>query len=258
MKYKVKQLTKLPKPFKIIKNPPKNIYYIGDLNLLKKPMISIIGSRRPRNYTRDLTTYLANKLSQRGIVIVSGGAIGVDTIAHSNSYPNTIAVMANSLDIYYPAINRKLFDNIYQNSLALSEYQENYRARPYSFVLRNRLVVSLGECLIVTEADENSGSLTSIKYALEQGKKIFVFPHRVKESIGTQKLIQSGQVEVIYDIDHFIDKFNTTKLDKQDEILSFCSTNPSLNSALKIYGDKIYEYELDGKIIIKDLKVYLL
>ncbi len=85
---------------------------------------------------------------------------------------NTIAVVANGLDIKYPpSINSKLIESIEKDGLMLSSYEDGFKARNYTFVQRNEIVVSLGEILIVTQADEKSGTLTSINYALEMGKK---------------------------------------------------------------------------------------
>jgi len=256
MKFDIKKLDFVPKSLQNIDKPPKNLYYVGNKSLLNNKMISIVGTRRPSNYTKEFTMRLAKALSNLGIFIVSGGAMGVDAIAHKAAFPNTISVLANSLDFFYPAINQKLLSDIYKNSLALSEYEKDFKARPYTFVHRNRIVVGLGECLIITEADENSGSLQSAKFAIEQGKKIYVLPHRLGESIGTQKLLEENLAEPIYDISTFISQFGTI-IDKDDELLNFCSTTPSLDKALEAFGSKIYEYELEGKIYIKNLKVYV-
>jgi len=256
MKFNIKKLSKIPKRLQKICEPPSSLYYVGDLSLLQNRLVSIVGTRRPSSYTKEFTAKLAKGLAKVGVTIVSGGAMGVDAIAHSNAFPNTIAILANSLDFFYPAVNQKLLTKIYQNSLALSEYEKDFKARPYTFVHRNRLVVGLGECLIVTEADENSGSLKSVEFALKEGKDIYVLPHRINESLGTQKLLEEGLAKPIYDLNTFISQFGTI-IETQDEILEFCSKNPSLDEALSIYGTKIYEYELEGKIQIKNLKVYL-
>ena len=262
----IKKLDKIPNQLLSIvlsiENPPNELYYVGNLELLRKRMISIVGTRRPMNYTKEITAKLAKELSKRDICIVSGGAMGVDAIAHKNAYPNTIAVMANSLEYFYPKINENMLKNIYQNSLAISEYEKDFKARPYTFVHRNRLVVGLGEALIVTEADENSGSLKSVEFAMQQGKKIYILSHRIGESLGTQNLINKYEnLEIIYDISTFISQFENsitpTKNDNSDEILKFCANNPSYEEALKKFGSKIYEYELEGKIEIKNLKVFV-
>jgi len=255
MKFKINKFDNIPLKLQNLSTPVKNLYYVGNASLLDKKIISIVGTRRPSNYTKELTAKLASGLSKLGVFIASGGAMGVDAIAHQNAFPKTIAVLANSLDFFYPAVNQKLLSNIYKDSLAISEYEKDFKARPYTFVHRNRLVVALGEALIVTEADENSGSLRSVEFALEMGKKIYVLPHRLGESKGTQKLLQQGLAEPILDLDTFFSQFGTI-IEKEDEVLRFCSKTPSLDEALTLFGSKIYEYELEGKLIIKNLKVY--
>ncbi len=258
MQYNIKKFKDIPKQLKNIKTPPKSMYYIGDTSFLDKRLISIVGTRRPNSYTKDMTYKLSHGLSEVGACVVSGGAMGVDAIAHQGAYPNTISILANSLDFFYPAINEKLLSNIYKNSLALSEYEKDYKARIYSFVQRNRLVVGLSEALIVTQADENSGSMRSVEFALQEGKKIYVLPHRIGESKGTQKLIEEGKAEIIYNISTFISQFgNIIKSNNKDKFLEYFSSSPSLDDALKKYGSKVYEYELEGKIIIKNLRIYV-
>lgn len=240
--------------FETLKERPKDIYFKGNISLLSKPKVSIVGTRHPISYTKFLCLKLGNALKKRGVCIVSGGAMGVDALAHKSSFPNTIGVMANSLDIIYPKVNSSLIKSMEDNSLLLSEYHKNTKATRYSFVLRNRLVVALGEVLIVAQADLNSGSMRSVELALKQGKKIYVFPHRLNDSLGTNHLLQEGLATAIYDIDSFADIFGKA-LYENDEILEFCDSNTSLQDALERYGDKIYEYELEGKIYIKDMKV---
>lgn len=241
--------------FSILKKPPKTIFYEGECNLLKTQMVSIIGTRRPISYTKEQTLKLSSAFSSIGYTVVSGAAMGVDALAHRGAYPNTIAVMANSLDIIYPKVNQKLIDDIYHKGLALSEYPNTTKATRYSFVIRNRLVVALGEVLIITEADLDSGTIRSAQIAKELGKEIFVLPHRLNESRGTQKLIEEGDAKLITDIDQFVSRFGTIE-QVQDSEEAYFRTNPMLQDALIRYGDLLYEYELEGLIEIKNLKVY--
>ena len=237
---------------------PKELFYIGNTKLLKKKKISIIGTRRPNSYTKEFTHKLAAKLSSLDICIVSGAAMGVDAISHlASKDTNTIAVVANGLDIRYPSVNKNLISDIENKGLVLSAYKAGEKARNYTFVLRNEIVVALGDILIVTQADLNSGSLTSVNYALKMNKKIYTLPHRINESLGTQDLIKKGLIEPIYDIDEFISKYsNTNKLSNtNDEVLIFCETNPSYEEAILKFGNKIFEYELEGKIQINNAKV---
>lgn len=237
---------------------PKTIFYKGKKELLFKPKISIVGTRRPSSYTKNFTSILASKLSQRGIVIVSGAAMGVDAIAHNASKNSTIAVMANGLNIKYPSVNSKLISYLETNALTLSTYENNEKARAYTFVQRNELVVALGEVLIICEADLNSGSLRSAQFALNQGKQIYVLPHRLKESEGTLTLAKNRQAKIIYDIDTFVNKISPFEEILEDEFLIYCKNNPSYIQAYKEYGLTVDEYELEGLIKIENGNIYLI
>ena len=231
---------------------PKELFYIGNKELLNKRKVSIVGTRRPCNYTKDFTFKLAQALAKRGIVVVSGAAMGVDAIAHRGAgVENTIAVMANGLDIKYPAVNKNLIEAIEKNGLTLSFFEEGFKATKWSFVARNELVVALGEILIVTEADLNSGSMRSVEYALEMEKEIFVLPHRLSDSKGTNRLLKEGKAKVIYDIDEFANGFGVYD-NSDDEFSIFLKSKPTLQEALEKFGSKIYEAELEGIIAIEN------
>ncbi len=247
----------IPKEFKNLKKPPKRLYYSGNKELLNSKKISVVGSRHPISYTKTLTSNLCASLKRRGVCVVSGGAMGVDAIAHKNSYPNTIAVMASSLDNLTPKVNLPILKKISQNALIISEQEEGYQVRSYDFVLRNRLVVALGEVLVIAEADENSGSLKSAEIALELGKEIFVFPHRLSESRGTNELLKSGLAKPIYDIEKFCDMFGKIE-EKRDEFLEFCKINGNLDEIIEKFGDLVYEYELEGRVKIENMRVTII
>jgi DNA processing protein len=238
-----------------MKKYPKEIFYIGDLNLLDKPKISIVGSRKPNQYTKQFTTKLASALSSAGVCVVSGIAMGVDAIAHSSAgFNNTIAVVANGLNIKYPAVNKKLISNIEDNGLILSTYSANTKATRYTFVHRNEIVVALGDCLIITQADLNSGSLRSAEYALAMGKKIYVLPHRINDSCGTNNLIKDGKATAIFNIEQFIEDLGlkSSSQNLNDELLEFCQNNPNYDDLVFKFGHQVFEYELLGKIIIEN------
>ena len=253
----MQKLTPIPQPLDILSfNKVEQLYYKGDPSLLERPMVSIVGTRKPCNYTKEMTTMLAQRFASIGYVVVSGAAMGVDALAHKAAFPHTIAVMANSLEIIYPKINQRLIENIFHEGLALSEYDAGTKATRYSFVVRNRIVVALGEFLIITEADENSGTMRSAEIALELGKKIYVLPHRLGESRGTQKLLREGNAELILDIDDFVSQFGEIVPQEGDPLITFCQKIPSLHDVVAQFGDQVYEYELEGLVEIKNLKVY--
>ena len=235
-----------------MKKYPKKLFYKGDIQLLKKSKVSIIGTRRPSSYTKKFTHQLSNELSKRDVVIVSGAVIGVDAVAHTSAgSSNTIAVVANGLDIKYPAINAKLINSIENQGLILSAYKNGEKARNYTFVHRNEIVVALGDILIVTEADQKSGSLTSVKYALDMGKKVYTLPHRLGESLGTQKLVSEGLIQPIYDLEKFLNTFGEIKT-KDSELNTYLNTFPLYEEALQKYKEKIFELELEGRIKIEN------
>ena len=221
------------------------LFYKGNLELLNKPKIAIVGSRRASRYTKEITFLLAKKLSQK-YAIISGGALGVDTEAHKGAYPNTIFVSPSSLDLIYPKSNETLIENIYKNALALSEYEKNYKPYKHTFLQRNRIIVALSKAVIIAEANLKSGSMRSFEWAKEFGKKVYVLPHRINESSGTRYLAATNQAEVIWNIDEFCKSLG---IENNQKILS-------LNEALNEYGTQLYEMEIEGKVIIKNAKVY--
>jgi DNA processing protein len=237
----------------------KELFYRGNLELLNRFKVAIVGTRRPINYTKNLTTQLSKKLSNAGVVVVSGSAMGVDIIAQNSAYPNTISVMPCSLEDeqIYPKINQESIKKIYQNSLAISEYSDSFTARNYSFVQRNRIVVALSDILIVSQADLGSGSLTSVEVAKKLKKDIYVLPHRANESEGTNQLLKNGQAKAIFDIDEFVEKVAKNSRTINDEVLEFCMSNPTYEEAFKRFGDLLFEYELENKISIENSFVYV-
>jgi len=242
-----------------MKSYPKEIYYDGNLELLKSTKISIVGSRRPSKYSKELTYKLSSSLSKHNVCVVSGGAMGIDAIAHMGAgSSNTISVLPCGIDIKYPAVNKNLLTDIQKNGLLLSQFSEGFRATPWSFVLRNELVVALGDVLIVAEAELGSGSMRSIEFALEMGKEIFVLPQRVGESGATNELLKNYKAKAIYDIEEFVSNFSDNDLHvTSDEFLSYCDTNPTYEDALSKYKDRIFEAELSGEITIRNGKVFL-
>jgi len=236
-----------------MKQYPSTLFYKGNLELLQRPKVSIVGTRRPSNYTRQFTYCLANALAKRGVCVVSGAAMGVDAIAHAGAgEDNTIAVVANGLDIRYPAVNKALIEGIENKGLLLSQFNDGFKATGWSFVVRNELVVALGDILIVTEADLDSGSMRSVEYALKMGKEVFVLPHRLDESLGTSKLLNEMKATPIHHIETFASAFGQSVQEDipKDAFFYFCQTSPTFDESLKRFGDRVYEAELEGIITI--------
>ena len=127
--------------------------------------------------------------------------------------------------------------------------------------MRNELVVALGNALIVTEADENSGSMRSVEFALRMGREVFVLPHRLGESRGTNQLLESGLAKPIYDIELFANSYGVIPKNEsieRDEFFYFCQTSPTLDEAISKFSTRVYEAELEGLISIENGLVRLI
>ncbi|NCQ54311.1 DNA-protecting protein DprA [Candidatus Saccharibacteria bacterium CG11_big_fil_rev_8_21_14_0_20_41_19] len=181
-----------------IANPPKKFYFIGKLPEKRTPTVAIIGSRKPTAYGKEVTYQLAYDLARHGIIIVSGLALGVDGLAHRATIDaggKTIAVMANGVDIIYPAAHMGLSRDILGHGGAIvSEYEPGVEARDFQFLDRNRIVSGLSDAIIVTEAAARSGTLSTVMHALEQGREVFVVPGNITSplSAGCNNLIKQG------------------------------------------------------------------
>lgn len=240
-------------------NPPQKLYYKGDLTLLERPKVAIVGSRKCSVYTKNMTLSLATTLKKYGVCVVSGAAIGVDIYAHTGAYPLTIAVFGNGLEQIYPLQNAKMIKDIYQNSLALSSYEPEIKAKGWQFLERNLITVALSDAVVVAQADIKSGSMSSAKAAIKFGIPLYVLPQRLGESSGTNELLESGKAKIITDFDKFAMKFGVKNYkEKSDEVMEFVKQNSNFDDCYAKFGDKIYEYELEGKLAIDGIYVRVL
>ena len=250
------QLEILPQALNRLKNPPKELNFIGDTSLLELPKVAVVGSRKASVYTKECVAALCVALKSANVCVVSGGAIGVDIAAHKAAMPRTIGVFASGLDIIYPAQNKAAIKEIYAKGLALSEYDEGEPPIAYRFLERNRIVVGLSQALVVAQADLRSGSMQSARLANELKIPVFVLPQRINESSGTNALLASKKAELIDDYVKFASLFGVVKEQKtDDDIVKFCKNGVSLDEALSKFGEIIYEYELDGLVEISNLRV---
>lgn len=243
-----------------MKKYPEKLYCLGNLELLRSKKISVVGSRKPNQYARNITQELCSKLSHIGVKIVSGGAMGIDAIAHKSAgAQNTIMVAGTGLDTRYPSINKALIAEIEHKGLVLSQFAAGIPSQKYNFPLRNELIVALGEVLVVAYADLGSGTMRSVEYAQKMGKEIYVLPHRIGESEATNKLLQKGEAKAIYDIESFVAMFmdEEQKGLEEDEFLNYCRANPNYEDLMKYDAQKLFAYELQGIIEIKNNKIYV-
>lgn len=188
-----------PQELLSIKDPPKELYIIGNKKLLNKKSIAIVGTRNCTKYGAECAKKIAKNISKKEICIISGMALGIDTFAHSEAIKqngNTIAVLGCGFDYIYPEENIELFNKIIENNgLVISEYPPKTKAILSKFPYRNRIISGLSMGVLVVEATlGRSGSLVTARYAKEQNKKIFSIPGNInlKTSKGTNWLIKEG------------------------------------------------------------------
>lgn len=187
-----------------IAQPPRQLFVQSENweDLLSRPRIAVIGSRKVSAYGRLVTAKLAGELAAQGIAIVSGLALGVDGIAHQAALDAgglTIAVLPTSLEKIYPASHHNLAQNILKQGGALvSEYESGAEVYKTNFVARNRIVAGISAAVLITEAAEKSGSLHTARFALEQGIDVLAVPGNITSptSAGTNNLIKSGATPV--------------------------------------------------------------
>ncbi|MDH5468891.1 MAG: DNA-processing protein DprA, partial [Candidatus Aminicenantes bacterium] len=159
-----------PEYLREIFDPPFVLYCAGRVEALKGPAVSIVGARKPSAYGRAVAERLARDLASRGLVVVSGLARGIDSIAHWGALKGgrTVAVLGSGLDIIYPRENRSLFEKIIEQGAVVSELPLQSPPLGFHFPLRNRIISGLSLALVVVEATRKSGSLISARLALEQ------------------------------------------------------------------------------------------
>ncbi|MDX2319173.1 MAG: DNA-processing protein DprA [Moritella sp.] len=186
-----------PLALKNIASPPLLLYVEGNVELLSKPQIAMVGTRAPSYYGKRHAHSFATELVQVGLVITSGLAIGIDSECHRSvlaSKGETIAVLGTGLANIYPKQHLKLAQKIRQQGALVSEFSPFTQARPEHFPRRNRIVSGLSLGVVVIEAALNSGSLISARYALEQGREVFALPGAIDNPMaaGCHHLIQQG------------------------------------------------------------------
>ncbi len=263
-------------------NPPPILYYKGDINFSWNNSLSVVGSRSCSDYGKNIIKDFIPSLAQSNIGIISGMAIGIDSLAHQETLLNsgkTIAVLGSGLDFYsiYPRENRDLFFNIIdKGGLIFSEFSLGTKALAFNFPQRNRIIAGLSRATLLVEASKKSGSLITARIAVEEGRDLFVFPGSIynENTFGNNILIKNGAnlVSSLDDILGFFDlnieKLNQNKLKlieyqpkNKDElvILNFLKNkNAHINEISESLNINIYKLGsilsiLEMRGIIRDL-----
>lgn len=210
-----------------IENSPKQLYYIGNIDLLYQDCFAIIGTRRITNYGIRNCKEFSKEIALRDIPIVSGMAIGTDTVAHKTALEyggSTIAVLGGGLERIFPKQNYELFNQIVEKGgLVVTEYENDVEPDKTKFPQRNRIVSAISEGVLIVEAACRSGTSITAKYARQQGKKIFAIPGKLDNSfgVGVNKLIKEGAIltteieDILVNYPQFMNKKRKDEVQKE-------------------------------------------
>ncbi len=191
-----------PQHLREIFDPPLLLFSLGNTAILATHGIAIVGTRRPTPYGMAAAERLSADLSRAGLTITSGMAQGIDTAAHQAALKEngfTIAVLGCGVDVLYPASNRKLYSELQQKGLIVSEFPMGAPAFPQNFPIRNRIVSGLAVGVLIVEGAQHSGSSITAKLAMDQGREVFAVPGNItsKMSWGPNLLIKDGGAKLV-------------------------------------------------------------
>lgn len=228
-----------PSLLREITDPPLLLYVQGNVSVLNLPQLAIVGSRNPTAQGKINAEEFASALSQVGLVVTSGMALGIDAAAHEGalkSHQPTIAVMGTGLDRVYPARHRDLAHRIGEQGALVSEFAIGTGVKPGHFPKRNRIISGLSLGVLVVEAAVKSGSLITAKLAMDQGREVFAIPGSIHNPLakGCHLLIRDGAklVETANDVVEELSAMALFNVNKLEDGAS--STKNSTNSASSV------------------------
>lgn len=187
-----------PDSLRNIQSPPALLFYKGNLDCLMGKCVAVVGSRKASLQGAETTRKICRELSEAGVTIVSGLAMGIDASAHEGCLDGgspTAAVLGCGLDVDYPVENLDLRERIIKHGgVLLSEYPPGFHANRHVFQVRNRLIAGLGKALLMMESRIKSGSMLTVHHALDQGKEVFAYPGipGTEWAEGSHQLLREG------------------------------------------------------------------
>lgn len=210
-----------------IPSPPPVLYYFGSVQPQENqgitPLVAIVGTRHPTEHGLRWTCKISATLAKRGFTVVSGMAAGIDAQAHRSCIEaggRTVAVLGTGIDVVYPYSHRKLYDQIQNQGLVLSEYPAGTKPDRGNFPARNRIIAGLSRAVLVMEAPQKSGSLITARYANDFGRDIYTLPNSpdIQASQGCLRLLHQGAGVII----------------EEDELLEMLGAIPELDSGRQL------------------------
>lgn len=227
-----------PRLLKAIPSPPFVLYVKGQILPEDEWSIAVVGTRRASAYGREVTRQLVGDLVRNHITIVSGLARGIDGEAHRaalEAQGRTIAVLGSGVDVIYPAEHKALAGAIAERGAVVSEYPLGAQPEAANFPPRNRIISGLSLGSLITEGDETTGALITIRYALEQDRETFAIPGNIfrRESRGGNSIIQRGEAKLVTCAADILEELNLTMVAQHQEVRAVMPENPTESALLK-------------------------
>ena len=221
-----------PTALAAIHDPPATLWVKGRADVLCAPSVAIVGSRAASPYAREVAGRLAADLVRRDVAIISGMARGVDSAAHLGALDAggvTIAVFGCGVDVIYPPEHKRLAAQICERGALVSELAPGMLPMPYHFPKRNRIISGLSLAVVVVEAAERSGSLSTAKAALEQGRAVLAVPGNILggRNRGAHALLRDG-AKLVESADDILEEMNLGIGQKESPVGDSASQDPVL------------------------------
>ena len=223
-----------------IEDAPPVLYTYGKLTEADQFALAVVGTRNSTTYGRQVTEHIVTDLAKGQVTVVSGLALGIDTIAHNAALEaggRTIAVLASGLDIIYPPVNRGLARRIVESGQGalVTEYPLGIQPEGGNFPARNRIISGLALGVLVVEAPEKSGALITAEHALKQGREVFAIPGSIlsSRSAGVNRLIQDGARPVM-EVKDIMEALNLFMIPQHVEMQSVLPDNDEERALLKL------------------------
>lgn len=220
-----------PDALRTVDGAPPVLYQRGRIVSQDEWAIAVVGTRHASSYGREVARVLGSDLARAGVTVVSGLALGVDTVAHRAALDaggRTIAVLGSGVDQIYPPQNRGLAQAIMQQGAVVSEYALGTRPDASNFPPRNRIVSGLSRGVIIVEAGERSGALITARFAAEQGRELFAVPGSILSpgSVGCNALIQQGATPLL-SVDDVLEQLNMSRIVDHSAMRQIVPSDPA-------------------------------
>lgn len=246
-----------PENLRNIYKPPQVLYVNGTLSEPDAIAVAIVGSRRASPYGIEMAEKFGFDLASRGITVISGMAIGVDSAAHRGALKakgRTIAVMGSGHGRIYPPQNKNLYEEIAKSGAVVTEYEDDTEPLAYNFPQRNRIISGLSLGLVVVEAARNSGALITANFAAEQGRTVFAVPGKASShtSAGTNELIKDGAA-LVQSADDVVEELAIKEVAPKSGSKISRMTESYVYNSLTDDERKIYKVLSDEPLYIDDI-----